>query len=487
MKKILILITLLTLVILIGALNFINKDLSPEDNKAMEEEFVFPEPGTKLAFVGDTGMGTDYKKVLELIKQEDADAIVHLGDFDYARNPQGFNNVINGVFGEDYPYLVVSGNHDKPIWNPNCNNDKGCYSEIFAERYETAGIPISLEMLVSETYQLDFQGIQLLFIGPGGEKKSTEYSSFLNTQLSQSNNLWKICNWHFNQQVLQLGTKEDQTGWGVYDECLNAGAIIATAHEHSYHRTKSLVDFHSQQFPIVNSLFPEPDALAIYPGSTFVFVSGLGGKSIRNQDRCLPTLYPYGCSQEWASIYTSNQNANHGSLFLEFNINGDPHQAKGYFKNIDNQIIDEFEITNQTILSDITPITTDIPQNSPTVSITSSTIPSPAVTYVIPEQTPEATVVVPTGYNSPLPTSVPDGMVCGKADVDGNGKFTVFEFSEFAQSYGTGKNICSDTSVDYGPCGGKDVNRDGKLNIADFGAEGIGFAQRYYPKQSCVI
>ena len=41
--------------------------------------------------------------------------------------------------------------------------------------------------------------------------------------------------------------------------------------------------------------------------------------------------------------------------------------------------------------------------------------------------------------------------------------------------------------MDYGTCGGRDVNRDGKLNIADFGGAGIGFAQRYYPKLSCAL
>ena len=53
--------------------------------------------------------------------------------------------------------------------------------------------------------------------------------------------------------------------------------------------------------------------------------------------------------------------------------------------------------------------------------------------------------------------------------------------------YGTGRNTCADKDVDYGACGGRDVNRDGKLNIADFGGAGIGFAQRYYPKTSCAL
>ena len=39
-------------------------------------------PNLKLAFVGDQGVGNNAKAVLELIKDEGAEAIVHQGDLD---------------------------------------------------------------------------------------------------------------------------------------------------------------------------------------------------------------------------------------------------------------------------------------------------------------------------------------------------------------------------------------------------------------------
>ncbi|MCA9379993.1 hypothetical protein KC675_02320 [Candidatus Dojkabacteria bacterium] len=97
----------------------------------------------------------------------------------------------------------------------------------------------------------------------------------------------------------------------------------------------------------------------------------------------------------------------------------------------------------------------------------------------------------PTTNVGPSPTQTPTppiaGNICGKADIDGNGRFSITDFAEFAKSYGTGKNTCADKDLNYGVCGGRDVNRDGKLNIADFGGAGIGFAQRYYPKTSCAL
>ena len=134
---------------------------------------------------------------------------------------------------------------------------------------------------------------------------------------------------------------------------------------------------------------------------------------------------------------------------------------------------------SQTPGASLTPTLTRTPGASLTPTLTRT--PGPSVT---PSTTPTNTQ---TPIPSATPTSTVTGNVCGKADVDGDGRFSIADFAEFAKSYGTGRNTCADKDVEYGPCGGRDVNRDGKLNIADFGGLGIGFAQRYYPKLSCSI
>ncbi|HRN85838.1 MAG TPA: hypothetical protein PKU78_01415 [Candidatus Dojkabacteria bacterium] len=132
-----------------------------------------------------------------------------------------------------------------------------------------------------------------------------------------------------------------------------------------------------------------------------------------------------------------------------------------------------------------TPIQSATPTQTPGASLTPTLTrtPGPSIT---PSTTP-----TPSNALTPVPSATPTlpvtGNICGKADVDGDGKFSIADFAEFAKSYGTGKNTCADKDVEYGSCGGRDVNRDGKLNIADFGAAGIGFAQRYYPKTSCAL
>src|SRR5216110_1631698 len=48
-------------------------------------------------------------------------------------------------------------------------------------------------------------------------------------QLVTDNHVWKICSWHKNQRVMQVGGKADEMGWRVYETCKDHGAIIATA------------------------------------------------------------------------------------------------------------------------------------------------------------------------------------------------------------------------------------------------------------------
>ena len=171
--------------------------------------------------------------------------------------------------------------------------------------------------------------------------KRGDTAAQINPFLQDEAHIWKICQWHQNQAAMQVGGKTDEMGWEVYEACRKMGAIIQTGHEHSYERTKTLVDITKQTVDMGCAGATE---LCVGPGRTFVSVVGLGGQSIRAQLRCLPAMPPYGCSGEWAFIYTSNQGAALGAQFITFNA-GDPRKALGYFKNVNGQTVDTFTIT----------------------------------------------------------------------------------------------------------------------------------------------
>lgn len=274
----------------------------------------------KIAFIGDQGLGQNARAVLNLIKAEGAQAVLHQGDFDYNDNPDAWEAQINDVLGANFPYFASAGNHDESQWPG--------YQQYLENRANRLGISWNGDLGTKSS--LYYQGIFIVFVAPG--VIGSGHDVYIRDQLAADSSIWSICSWHKNQQDMQVGDKVDETGWEVYEEATRGGAIIATAHEHSYSRT------HLLSSPMNQTIVSLSDTLTISKGQSFVFVSGLGGESIRNQERS---------GNWWASVYTSDQNANYGALFGTFNVNGVPNLATFYFKDIDGNIADEFSVVSR--------------------------------------------------------------------------------------------------------------------------------------------
>lgn len=272
----------------------------------------------KIAFIGDQGVSNKAVAVLQLIRDEGAHAVIHSGDLDYKGDPARWETMINSVLGENFPYFVCVGNHDDNRWY-----DPGGYQERLEARMQRLGLSWDGDYGVQSAFH--FQGMFIVLLAP--DIFGQEHDLYLRQQLAADHSIWRIASWHKNMQAMQVGGKRDEAGWGVYREARLGGAIIATGHEHSYSRTHLLSSMENQ---IVAST---SDTLRLSPGRTFAFVSGLGGKSDRDQERS---------GDWWASIYTSDQGARPGALFGVFNRNGEERLAEFYFKNIDGEIIDHF-------------------------------------------------------------------------------------------------------------------------------------------------
>ncbi len=280
-------------------------------------------PNFKVAFVGDQGTGTNAKAVLQLMKSEGADMVLHQGDFDYEDDPEKWDLQINEVLGKDFPYFASIGNHDIAEWQG--------YKKKLQERLNRlSGAVCRGELGVKSA--CTYKGI--LFILSGAGTMGSRHDSYIHEQLEQNNFAWRICSWHKNQRLMQAGAKQDEVGWGPYEECRKGGAIVATGHEHSYSRTRLMNNFETQEVASTSN------TLQIEKGKSFAFVSGLGGHSIRSQDEKL-------AAKDWfAAIYTTEQNATYGALFCIFNENGVENKARCYFKDVDGNVPDEFNIVS---------------------------------------------------------------------------------------------------------------------------------------------
>ena len=165
---------------------------------------------------------------------------------------------------------------------------------------------------------------------------------------------WKVCAWHKNQKDMQVGSKNNEVGWVAYNLCNSHGAIVATGHEHSYARTRTLTK-PGNRFENHGSM-GAPEKVTLGHKKNFVFVNGLGGKSIRPYNSSFGRLPEW-----WASIYTSDRtvknrrflaegfkiNKEYGVLFVTFNYQGDENKAKGQFITAGGKILDEFMITKE--------------------------------------------------------------------------------------------------------------------------------------------
>jgi hypothetical protein len=199
-----------------------------------------PPEGFKIAFIGDQGLGPDAQAVLELIAAEGADAVVHSGDFDYEGNPQAWDQQISEILGPCFPYFASVGNHDDQAFY-----GAGGYQDMLTARMNCLGVTWDGDLGVRSSHT--YQGVLFVLTAPGvfGDGND-DHAPYISDQLAASDAIWRISSWHKLMEAMQVGGKSDDTGWDVYEESRRGGAVIATAHEHSYARTHPLRNCHTR-------------------------------------------------------------------------------------------------------------------------------------------------------------------------------------------------------------------------------------------------
>ena len=212
--------------------------------------------------------------MLQLVSERGADLLSLQGDFGYDRGAAGrWIENLEAAFEPEFPVLGVVGNHENFEWP--------IYHRWLVDR-AGANEELSCEGMLGVKAICSFRGITIAQIAPGvhevgGVSPDDDYARYLERELTGSPNRWRICSWHKNQRNMQLGGKTDEAGWGVYEACRRAGGFAATGHEHSYSRTYLMSDFRDRE------VVHRRSTLEIGQGQSFAFVSGLGGRGIREQ------------------------------------------------------------------------------------------------------------------------------------------------------------------------------------------------------------
>jgi hypothetical protein len=305
------------------------------------------EENLRVAFLGDQGTTSDSSAVLDLVSTEGAAFLVIAGDFDYGSNPNAWESQTNDSLGPDYPIFAVAGNHDKDAFDGN----DGYQAKITARTQNAIDNGATCTGELGRNSTCSYKGLFLAMSGVDVFEGHAESGDYLRSELAKSDALWSVCVWHKNMTDMQAGDKPDEAGWEVYQACQDEGGIIMTGHEHSYARTLTLTDIGNAAGG--HGAEGEPGQMVVNPGSTYVSVVGLGGRNARAYEAALHENDTW-----WASLYTTNlhmknmevvdgSEAKAGVLFIDFYVDGDPSKAHAYFKNIDGEIIDEYDIVRQ--------------------------------------------------------------------------------------------------------------------------------------------
>lgn len=304
-----------------------------------------PEPlldgNVRIAFIGDQGIGATATELLKRIRSEGAQLVVHAGDLSYGDGtPAEWIAQIDSVLGADFPYLVAAGNHDLDEWG----GEAGFAAVLTARRQRTPELRCEGELGIAETCR--FHGIDMVVSGVGTVGEGHE--AFLDRALHRSSRRPQLCVWHKNQHDLQAGAKADEVGWEAYQICAHHGAAIINAHEHSYARTLTLTAIGDRDRG--HGAGGDPTRVRVAEDSTFVAVSGLGGRSFR-------ALAPdHALDVWWASIYAGgyqllngvqtgqDEVIEPGALFIDFVAPIGRGLAHAYFKTASGVVADRFDI-----------------------------------------------------------------------------------------------------------------------------------------------
>ena len=298
---------------------------------AQTTSYVSTDANFKVAFFADTEIGTPFQNVLTLVKNEGAQAIVVPGDLSYGGSfeDQKWINMVNNTLGANFPVFITKGNHeDSGRWNES-------YGPMVSGRIQSLGYVCTGQTGASagRNTACKYKGLHVVMSDAGESGKEDSpgtNTNFINSALSGSNSIWRVCAWHRNQEPLNGGGKGSDVGWAPFEACRQQGAIIVNGHEHSYTRTKSLVNMVTQQ---IDSVAPEAASPRVAPGSTFVAVVGTGGNDGLDG---VPSATGY-----WAGTASV-----HGAMFITFNNGGNPRSASGYFKTTGGAVRDQFTLTS---------------------------------------------------------------------------------------------------------------------------------------------
>lgn len=282
---------------------------------------------TKIAFLADAGLNQASSRVLQLIKDEGCDIVLHQGDLDYMGKAQEFFASVDDVLGKDFPYFITMGNYES-------KRGKGrevawdAYYNVFKARLKRVK-DVKCAVVAFRNLACEYEGVSFVTSAIGvnasrlgldlRELKTAQAAVWGGSEEDRANRnirpTWRFCSWHLPMIDFQIGFREGVPWMSspklveAYEACRARGAAILTGHEHYYVRSHTIrrfaadsklvkyeqsyidvlsngLDFathvsnDSAQGSLSSKQRKRVEVVKLGPGSSFAVVSGLGGHSV---------------------------------------------------------------------------------------------------------------------------------------------------------------------------------------------------------------
>lgn len=244
-----------------------------------------------VAFLADQGTSENAVEVLRLVRAHGAELVVHQGDLSYGAVAEEWDEMYSRVLGRHFPLVAAFGNHDRPYMDE--------FQMVF-DRRTALSEGLQWEGCKGVRSRAAFKGLELLQVSVGvlpgsnrppewgedGEAFREEQHGFLQQQLhckeeerqQTGQSRWTICSFHsFSPTDGSIGGKDVEMALRA---CSESGAVIFTAHAHTYRRFYPFPHSNSEEKTIK---VRNNQLLHIRPGTTVQMVVGLGGDSVEEE------------------------------------------------------------------------------------------------------------------------------------------------------------------------------------------------------------
>jgi hypothetical protein len=300
------------------------------------EGMVLTPQNFKIAFIADTGLRFNARRVLELVARNNPDLLAIVGDTGYEFHPREYRELRRSILG-DIPTLEVAGDDAFPSKKIPENRWHDYQKLLLEDIGKVPGIEIDGDYGIMSTVK--YKGTTFVLSAAGIAGDFHEHAAYAETAFANSSSLWNFLLVHKPNVMMQIAKKIKETSvweWDMYKVAVAHGAIMANGHEHIGLRTETLTDFQTRE---PDPEAPNPYHLIVREGATFAVCVGLGGRRLRPRVRYDVKGYPF--------MYTKDAGAKNGAMFIVINVGGNPRMANGYFKNIYDSVPDAFSIESR--------------------------------------------------------------------------------------------------------------------------------------------